>query len=488
MRCRECGLEVDKDKAFCPVCGAPLKVTADYEYIQAEIANKVDRYFNEENEEKENVSNDNIDLFDDIKIEQTDDKVKKPASSRRESRRKQEKNNDQDDLAKTRNVYGSDSVFDNGDLISDSEYHDYDDRRSERADRYMTRSESGSERQRVRPRVIVRRKKQTAAKIITVLVIFVIVAAAAIGVLALLGTFNRTDNPAGNTASQQNASLTCNLSGGEVYSDPVEVSISNSVEGNIFYTLDGTEPSIDSKMYTGPFEISSSDIKRTYPEVTLRAVSFSSTSEKSGDLNITFSLEYDESVAKAIKKEEQETTTQEEKKELSVPLVSPGSGNYYEDTEITVSSPDGADIYYTYDGSMPDESSSRYMGPVKMIPGSNTFSAVCILDGERSEVTTYLYTLEYGYNVSADQAYNNVVNRLVNYGKVADYNLNTYDGGHAELSHNGITYIGNYTYYVIEVDYFTSDGILNYTEYYGVGVNYGGVDPLGRDGNSYYYV
>ena len=37
MRCKECGIEVDNLEVFCPNCGAPLRMTADYDFIQAEI-------------------------------------------------------------------------------------------------------------------------------------------------------------------------------------------------------------------------------------------------------------------------------------------------------------------------------------------------------------------------------------------------------------------------------------------------------------------
>ena len=53
MICKECGSDVSSSEVFCPNCGAPLRVTADYDYIQAEIGVKVDQFLNDEPEEME---------------------------------------------------------------------------------------------------------------------------------------------------------------------------------------------------------------------------------------------------------------------------------------------------------------------------------------------------------------------------------------------------------------------------------------------------
>ena len=163
MRCRECGLEVDNDKAFCPVCGAPMKVTADYEYIQAEIANKVDRFFNEEHQNEEESG-------------EIPESAGVSEAGSRES------------MAKTRNFYGTDSIFDGEDDFPEDP--DPDDRQEKRRpaksaskDSSGSRHSAGKRNPRPAGRILYLEKDQTAARVITALIIFVILAAAAVGVL-----------------------------------------------------------------------------------------------------------------------------------------------------------------------------------------------------------------------------------------------------------------------------------------------------------------
>ena len=504
MRCRECGLEVDKDKAFCPKCGAPMKVTADYDYIQAEIANKVDRYFSDEADS----ARENKDP-----AEITADFLEDPVEVREAEAQ---------EMAKTREIYGNDSVFDtdDDDELADIEFDvleetpparstksDRRQRNDSRQERPMRsnrteeeRRSSGQRRSKgtrngQRPqsgRTSAKRRKkkknnQTAAKVITVLIIFVIIAAAVIGIMAILGVFKGSGITGSGTAvTQTTASLTSNLTAGETYEAPIQVTLSNQTsEGNIFYTLDGTEPSINSRMYNGPFEITASDVARTYPTVHLRAVSYSTNSEKSGELNIEVTMVSDTPPA-AEEEPEPEAETQPPVTTVSAPQISPVSGTYMENMDILVSSAEGADIYYTLDGSTPSELSSRYTGAIAMLPGESTFEAICILNGVKSEISRCEYVLDYGYPISPDQAVSNARYWLLTYGYTYDYDDNTMNG-YARLSHEGVVDINGYSYYIIRVDFFNNDGTSGDPLYLGVGINYGGVEHMTKSQGSYYY-
>ena len=496
MRCRECGSEVDNEKAFCPVCGAPMKVTADYEYIQAEIANKVDQYFQEKEEEKKSQEMD-LDQF----ISEEKKKSAKEAGGKEIPRKssKAAKHDkaakEADDLAKTININSDsifdldfeDSVFDNEDSIREDSFDELpeeeweDDELPPAPVKRKASSGRHSQRPRYHEDHIPKKKNQTGAKVLTVLVIFVIIAAAVIGILAILGIFdpNKLQNSNEET-TQTSSSISSNIINDETYKSPVTIMLESTSGSTLYYTLDGSEPTTESRLYSGEFEISESDVYLTYPNVTLRVASFDESEDKLDEKTITFALEADRQTTTA---EETEKTVVEN---VSDPVVLPAPGYYNSDSSISVTSAEGATIYYTYDGTIPDSSSNVYTGPVKMVPGTSTFSAVCILDGVSSSVVTSEYTLEYDYPYSADNALLQVLYELMYYGYVYDYDGNTYDGGHAVLSHKGVYTIDGYTYYIIEADFYTSDGVQSDTQYYGVGVNYGSVSDATPAGDSYY--
>ena len=493
MRCRECGLEVDNDKAFCPVCGAPMKVTADYEYIQAEIANKVDQFFNEDKEARE---------AKEAMGEDTPSVIpEEPASEA---------------MAKTKNIYGNDSIFDDDQFPPDDHLDESAGQRPMDDDKFFDDEEPEPEQeppQKPRPvrersrstkrpgdarrskrqsKVVVpyEEKDRTTAKIITVLIIFLIIAAAAVGIMAILGVFGDKDGQPGDGQGQVVSSLTCNVEAGASYSAPVEISINSATEGNVFYTLDGTEPTTVSKIYTGPFTVSATDVPNSYPAVHFRAVSYSVDSEKSGEINMDFELEYSEEDAAKI--QEMQTTAAEPETTTTVitvsePVVTPVSGSYSEDTKILVSSPEGADIFYTYDGTIPTTQSTRYTGPVDMQPGSQVFSAICVKDGFASDTVSYSYTLDYGYPYTPEEAMEYVTDELYWDGYTIDDELHTNDG-YVKLTHAGAHMIDGYTYYILKADFYTSTGALDKTEYRGVGVNFGNVYFVDVDEDGDYYV
>ena len=70
------------------------------------------------------------------------------------------------------------------------------------------------------------------------------------------------------------------------------------------------------------------------------------------------------------------------------PVVTPSSNMYEEHMNITVSVPEGCKAYYTFDGSIPDDSSKEYKGPISMPQGNTIFTVVLIDEKGRSGDTT----------------------------------------------------------------------------------------------------
>lgn len=84
---------------------------------------------------------------------------------------------------------------------------------------------------------------------------------------------------------------------------------------------------------------------------------------------------------------------------IAMPSANKAGGDYEDELEITLTSPDKADIYYTLDGSKPDESSELYDSEELVVldeEGDITLSAVCIdAKGHKSRVMTEEYKLTF---------------------------------------------------------------------------------------------
>ena len=154
------------------------------------------------------------------------------------------------------------------------------------------------------------------------------------------------------------------------YAKTQTVELSCDTEGAIIrYTLDGTEPTVDSERYTGPLTISKT--------TTVKAKAFEGYNPSD-----VATFEY---------KIERET--------VATPTASDASGVYSQPFKVTLScATGGATIRYTTDGTEPTEKSAEYTGvPFKFEEWGTTttikvraFCDECI----DSEVATFTYTLK----------------------------------------------------------------------------------------------
>lgn len=144
------------------------------------------------------------------------------------------------------------------------------------------------------------------------------------------------------------------------YDSPVTVEITcASSDADIYYTLDGTDPTTSSILYEGTFELND--------YTTVKAKAFWNSMES----NITTS-EFDIYVAD--------------------PVLSPNDDvPYYTSFEVTITCATvGAEIYYTLDGTDPTESSTLYEGPFDLT-SSATIKAKAFNNGVVSNVVAKNY-------------------------------------------------------------------------------------------------
>ena len=85
-----------------------------------------------------------------------------------------------------------------------------------------------------------------------------------------------------------------------------------------------------------------------------------------------------------------ENSGSEQQNTLAKPTIS-GANPFTESTEVTMSGPENAEIYYTTDGSTPSAQSTLYEGGFTL-SDTTTVKAIAIKNGESSEVSTKLFS------------------------------------------------------------------------------------------------
>lgn len=151
----------------------------------------------------------------------------------------------------------------------------------------------------------------------------------------------------------------------EPFEDVQQLSLESS-EDTIYYTIDGSDP-----FYSDTRTEFKDPIQIPEGETVVKAVSVNKKKIPSLTVTKTYTVELPIEAA---------------------PAVSPSTGQYDEEKEITIVVPDGYTAYYTMDNSEPTENSEVYSGPVSMPEGSTIFKAVLINGkGRLSGVTTRNY-------------------------------------------------------------------------------------------------
>jgi Chitobiase/beta-hexosaminidase C-terminal domain/Glycosyl hydrolase family 79 C-terminal beta domain len=144
------------------------------------------------------------------------------------------------------------------------------------------------------------------------------------------------------------------------YTTGVTVTIIDTTPGSIiYYTTDGSTPTIASARYTAPISIPAGSAQETIRAfATLDGVSGSATSSK-----FTISPQVP----------------------VPAPVISPATGSYSTNKIITISdSLSGAKIYYTLDGSTPASEATPYTGPFYFPPGqtgARVVKAIALMPG-----------------------------------------------------------------------------------------------------------
>ena len=231
------------------------------------------------------------------------------------------------------------------------------------------------------------------------------------------------------------------------YNNSIDVVMYSSTGDNIYYTLNGSTPTSYDTLYTGPVNIGKGF-------TTLKAVVINDAGISSAVAEYQYDIEF---VAP------------------DVPEVSPASGNYTENQKITVANiTEGADAYYTLDGSTPTLNSEKYIEPIDMPGGNNIFSvAVITADGVSSSVVKRNYNLKVSEKYSFDASVEAIKYVLIKKQEITSDGSATADGKAVKFVYYAKRAVNNSEMYLMYYDIMEGSDYVRQDYFWGVDVQTG---------------
>ena len=180
---------------------------------------------------------------------------------------------------------------------------------------------------------------------------------------------------------------------GGIYNHVIPLKIQAPTTGSVYYSLDGSDPLIRRIEYTSPIFLQNGeyDVKAVFVN----------------DYGLTSNIVEAEYVVEGTQPE--------------TPVVLPESGQFTVPQMISVTVPDGCTVYYTTDGTMPDETCSIYGEPMPMKEGVTNYRFVAFSqEGVYSEITARSYQLTVETTLTAVESVYRLRQRLLELDRILD--------------------------------------------------------------------
>jgi len=205
------------------------------------------------------------------------------------------------------------------------------------------------------------------------------------------------------------------------YEKVISLKITANTTGTIYYTTDGSEPQEHSVVYTAPIQLEPGEHR-------IKAVFVNDYGIRSETVENYYLIDV------AIPEK---------------PEVTPSSGDYQLPTLIEVITAEEGNIYYTTDGSEPDENSLLYTEPIDMPLGRTNYRfAVISEEGVMSEVVYRSYDFELQTQVTVKAAIDRVKKALMDQHILKDMQGNSFEiEGRYVYEYETLVEIPNLGYY-----------------------------------------
>ncbi len=245
------------------------------------------------------------------------------------------------------------------------------------------------------------------------------------------------------------------------YDIPIKVQLSTMEGLAIYYTLSESGKGIiaTDAEYSKPIKIEDEG------NYILKAYSKSNSGAISKELTIRYNLNFNE---------------------VDAPQVGLDSGVYYDEQKITVTAENGATIYYTTTGVIPNSKSKKYKKPIELPKGDSIYYFVAIdKDGVSSNVVTRAYSYQPKFNVDYDTALNTLSLTLVSNGVLENKYGEFENGDFAYFEYTTVEEIEENSYYIITCEIESKQGSSKSTEIYAVSCDDGECFKAKTDGTGY---
>lgn len=245
---------------------------------------------------------------------------------------------------------------------------------------------------------------------------------------------------------------------GGTYTQVIPLKITAATTGDLYYTLNGTDPMTNGILYTAPIFLKSGNyhVKAVYIN----------------DYGICSEIVEAEFVIEGTQPE--------------APQVALESGQYTLPQMISVTVPEGCTVYYSTDGSIPDESSFIYGEPIPMKEGVTNYRFVAFSsEGVYSDVVARSYQLTVETSLSAEESVYHLKHRLLQKELILDMEGSLpFKNGKNIYVYNSIQIIEDKIMHVIYEYYQEGNNLRNMTgKIYCIDVSNGYVYRIVKDDN-----